>query len=92
MPLKSATLQPTRRDFSRDTDRDDHRAANPADRARDLRNAILCALAVAAAVLSAWPFADLAFNDDWSYGFTVKRLLETGRVTYNGWASPAFVP
>jgi hypothetical protein len=53
----------------------------------DLRNAILCTLAVVAAIFATWPFAELPFNDDWSYSWTVKQLDLTGRLTYNGWAS-----
>src|SRR5206468_3356956 len=59
------------------------------DSRSDLRNAALCAAAVIAAVLLAWPVAEIAFADDWSYAFTVKRLAETGHILYNGWSSPS---
>jgi hypothetical protein len=61
--------------------------ADPNPGRRDLANALLCALAVVAAILATWPFAELPFNDDWSYSWTVKQLDLTGRLTYNGWAS-----
>jgi hypothetical protein len=58
---------------------------------RDIVIALLCGLAVALAVLATWPVAESPFNDDWSYSFTVRRLLETGHLTYNGWASGPLV-
>lgn len=57
----------------------------------DFRNALLCALAVVVAVALTWPFAESPYNDDWSYSFTVKRLLSTGQLTYNGWASASLI-
>ncbi len=65
-------------------------AARRTDR-RDIAIALLCGLAVALAVLATWPFAESPFNDDWSYSFTVKKLLETGHLTYNGWASASLI-
>ena len=55
----------------------------------DLRNAALCGLVTAVALLAVWPTSPLSFDDDWSFAWTVKRLAETGRVTYNGWSSPS---
>ena len=58
----------------------------------DLRNALLCGLAVVAgAVVLTNPICESPFNDDWSYSFTVKHLLETGKLTYNGWASASLI-
>ncbi|MGD0767892.1 MAG: hypothetical protein ABSB42_06815 [Tepidisphaeraceae bacterium] len=53
----------------------------------DARNAFLCAALVTAAFLLVNPFAEMPFNDDWSYAFTVRSLLETGRFVYNGWST-----
>lgn len=38
--------------------------------------------------IACWPFVDSAVNDDFSYAFTVKQLLDTGELKYNGWSSP----
>jgi hypothetical protein len=57
----------------------------------ELRNAMLCGLAVVFAILLTNPICNSAFNDDWSYSFTVKKLLETGKLTYNGWASASII-
>jgi hypothetical protein len=57
----------------------------------DLRNAVACALAMIAAWLLTWPFVNSPFNDDWSYAFTVKQLLATGHLVYNGWASASLI-
>ncbi len=57
----------------------------------DAKNSLLCALACVAAVLLTWPQAGMSFNDDWSFAFTVKRLAETGHITYNGWSSPSVI-
>ena len=46
---------------------------------------VLCCAAVLSCVLLAWPFANSAFNDDWSYADVSLRFAQTGRVTYNGW-------
>jgi hypothetical protein len=54
---------------------------------------VLLLVCVPAALwIACWPFADSPVNDDFSYAFTVKRLLETGRLTYNGWGSPMLGP
>ncbi|MGA2439430.1 MAG: hypothetical protein ABSH08_00600 [Tepidisphaeraceae bacterium] len=54
----------------------------------DARNAFLCAALVTAAFLVVNPFAEMPFDDDWSYAFTVRRLLDTGHIHYNGWSAP----
>lgn len=53
---------------------------------------ILCAAVVLAAFLLVNPFVDLPFNDDWSYAFTVQKLLQTGHMIYNDWGSPPIIP
>jgi hypothetical protein len=57
----------------------------------DWRNALLCGLAVVAAIALINPISESPFNDDWSYSFSVKRLLETGHLTYNGWAAASMI-
>ena len=57
----------------------------------DWRNALLCGLAVVVAIAIINPISESPFNDDWSYSFTVKRLLETGHLTYNGWAAASMI-
>lgn len=42
--------------------------------------------------IACWPFVDSPVNDDFAYAFTTQRLLETGRLTYNGWSSPILGP
>jgi Dolichyl-phosphate-mannose-protein mannosyltransferase len=58
---------------------------------KDVRNACLCGAIVAAAFLIVNPFAEMPFDDDWSYAFTVHKLLETGHIIYNGWATAAII-
>jgi hypothetical protein len=48
----------------------------------------LCCAAVLLCTLVAWPFADSAFNDDWSYSHLALKLSETGQMHYNGWGVP----
>ena len=62
-------------------------AGCPASPHRDLRNAFLCGLLVALAVLIAWPIAEVGRNDDWSYALTSLVLSRTGRMSYNGWST-----
>lgn len=57
---------------------------------RDRTNLAIVILVPALLWLACWPFADVPINDDFSYSHKVKRLLETGRFTYNGW-SDAFI-
>jgi hypothetical protein len=57
----------------------------------DLRCSLLCAGIVLAAILLVNPYVELPFNDDWSYAFTVHKLLQTGHIIYNGWASTALI-
>jgi hypothetical protein len=54
--------------------------------------ALGCAAAVAVAFFLTWPFAEIPFNDDWSYAFTARQLAQTGRLIYNGWSAPAIIP
>ncbi len=64
----------------------------PRDRpARDGLLAVLVGGAVVAAVLLTVPFADVPYNDDWSYAFTVQHLARTGHLAYNGWATASLV-
>ena len=51
------------------------------------RNALVLLVIVAGLWLACWPFADMAVNDDFTYAFTVKRLVETGHFTYNAWST-----
>lgn len=69
----------------------DHRGNHTASGHDDLRKAVACALAMAVAWLLTWPFVNSPFNDDWSYAFTVKQLLATGHLVYNGWASASLI-
>jgi len=60
-------------------------------RRNDVRNALACAAAVVAAFLIVNPFAQMPFDDDWSYAFVVRRLLDTGHFHYNGWGAPVLL-
>jgi hypothetical protein len=60
-------------------------------RRNDVRNAIACAAAVAAAFLIVNPFVQMPFNDDWTYSFTVRELLRTGHLTYHCGESASFI-
>jgi hypothetical protein len=57
----------------------------------DLRNASMCVLICMAALMAAWPFSPLAFNDDWTWALTVLKLQQTGHLVYNGWSSPTVI-
>lgn len=47
----------------------------------------LCGCVVVLAVLSAHPFAEMGFIDDWSYIKTAQEYARTGHFVYNGWAT-----
>lgn len=49
---------------------------------------VLCCAALLICIALAHPFANSAFNDDWSYSDVALKLAETGRLHYNGWGSP----
>lgn len=38
------------------------------------------------AALVTWPFANLAFNDDFSYAHIALRFAQSGTIQYNGWS------
>jgi hypothetical protein len=57
----------------------------------DLLHSLGCSLICMAALLLAWPFANLSFNDDWTWAFTVLQLSKTGHLLYNGWSSPPVI-
>ena len=64
----------------------------PARPPRDGLFAVAVGLAVIlAVVLTGGPFVDAPFNDDWSYAMTVRRLVDTGHLHYNGWATASLV-
>ena len=49
---------------------------------------VLCCAALLICIALAHPFANCAFNDDWSYSDVALKLAETGWLHYNGWGSP----
>jgi Dolichyl-phosphate-mannose-protein mannosyltransferase len=57
----------------------------------DVRNASICAAAVLAAFLLVNPFAQMSFDDDWSYSFSVRELIRNGHLIYNGWSAPLII-
>jgi hypothetical protein len=54
----------------------------------DRRNMAICAMATLAAIVLIWPFAEGGIVDEFTFAHTAKALAETGRLTYNGWATP----
>ena len=58
------------------------------DRARTIRNGLICILIFAAGFAVSWPVAQMGFDDDWSYIRTAQAFAQTGHVVYNGWSSP----
>ncbi len=52
---------------------------------------VLCCAVLLICLIVAHPFADSAFNDDWSYSHVALRLAQTGHFQYNGWGSPTIV-
>ena len=54
----------------------------------DRRALALVLLLPVACWLACWPFVDMPVNDDFGYAFVVVKLLETGRLVYNGWIGP----
>jgi hypothetical protein len=57
----------------------------------DVRNALVCGVVVAAAFMLVNPFVQMPFDDDWSYSFSVRKLIRTGHLVYNGWAAPLII-
>jgi hypothetical protein len=55
-------------------------------------SAIACVLALVwlASILMTNPAGNFPLNDDWSYGRTVKILLEEHRLSLDGWGAPTF--
>jgi len=49
--------------------------------------ALICAVALAAAVAISHPVLEMATCDDFSYVWSARVLAETGHVVYNGWAT-----
>jgi hypothetical protein len=52
-----------------------------------IRNALLCAFAVAVCVLVIYPVADIPNGDDFSYSRTTLDFARTGHFLYNGWGA-----
>jgi hypothetical protein len=51
------------------------------------RDGLLCAVLIGASVLATCPYADMGFQDDWSYIRTALEFARTGHFVYNGWAT-----
>ncbi len=58
------------------------------ERIRDLRNGVFCCLVFLGCWLLAWPVANMAYGDDWSYIETARVFAQTGHIVYNGWGAP----
>jgi hypothetical protein len=50
--------------------------------------ALLCALMLILCYGIVRPYAEMGIDDDWSYVKSAQVLAQTGRIVYNGWASP----
>jgi hypothetical protein len=64
-----------------------HSPIAPAIQHHDGRNALICGLLVACAVLVSLPFAELGRNDDWTYAWSALQLARSGKLTFNGWST-----
>jgi hypothetical protein len=60
---------------------------SPTHGRHDVRNMLICATLILAAIACTRPFAESGFNDDWSYTKTALDLAQTGKLRYNGWAA-----
>ena len=49
---------------------------------------LLCGCLIVLSVLISFPFAEMGFNDDFSYVKTAYDYARTGHLIYNGWAAP----
>ena len=52
---------------------------------------MICCLVFLACIAIARPFANSAFDDDWSYSHVAFQLAQTGHFQYDGWGSPSIV-
>ncbi len=57
------------------------------EKTSSLRNGVFCCLVFLGCYLLAWPVANMAFRDDWSYIETARVFAQTGHIVYNGWAT-----
>lgn len=64
---------------------------NSASKYAEARNALLCVVIVAAAMLIIRPFADIGYGDDTAYAQVALVLARTGHLVYNGWESAFLV-
>ena len=55
-------------------------------KARGVWGGVFCALTFVACLGVAWPVANMAFDDDWSYIKTAEVFARTGHIVYNGWS------
>ncbi len=67
------------------------KAANLTTKHCDSRYLIQCVLAVGAAMLVIWPFAEIGYGDDPAYAYMALQAARTGHFTYNGWAAAVMV-
>ena len=52
---------------------------------------LLCCAALLISIAIAHPFAESAFNDDWSYSYVAQQFAQTGSFHYSGWGSPTIL-
>jgi len=67
-------------------------SANPLAQRADISTIWLCIAIVAVAILATWPFANLAYADDFAYAHVALNLARTGHLVYNGWEFAMLLP
>lgn len=60
---------------------------NMTEKTASLRNGLFCCLVFLGCYLLAWPVAQIAYGDDWSYMETARVFAQTGHFAYNGWSA-----
>lgn len=64
---------------------EEHANTIPLHRRSALLGALICMVVVGAAILVAWPLADIAYGDDVAYSHMALVLSQAGHLAYNGW-------
>src|SRR5690242_11795839 len=53
----------------------------------DFAGLLLLTLGWAVAIIAINPVGDFPLNDDWSYGYAVRKLVEEGALQFSGWTA-----
>ncbi len=64
---------------------------DPVTQKTDIRNMLICAAILAAAIVIVWPVGEISYADDPAYTYIAQQAAQTGHFVYNGWETAILI-